>query len=184
MRILVILLVAAASVATADPAPRHRKIVAEEAPVTPPPTGAVLVAAGASAGVDHALGVLPGARVSFYLPSGLTLSATAAAKQLGDTRESSTALLIGYRRAITRGRLSAWAGIEGGGGLAMDGPLTGTMASSPLALVTPHVGASVHAGRTVALGLELSMSGVLVRRDGAFTTLALPAAWLGAMFDL
>ena len=50
---------AAAAVAVAQPAPKHRKAVAEEARVAPPPRGVVLVAAGASAGLECAMGPLP-----------------------------------------------------------------------------------------------------------------------------
>ena len=175
---------AAAAVAVAQPAPKHRKAVAEEAPVAPPPRGVVLVAAGASAGLDRAMGPLPSARMSFYLPDGFTLSAIGAAKQLGAERASSTAVLVGYRRAVERGRLAAWAGLEAGGGIAMSGPTTGAMTDAPMALVVPHVGASVQASRQVALGIELSLPEALVHQGGAFTLQALPAAWLGALFDL
>lgn len=177
-------LAAAGAVAVAQPAAKHRKAVAEEAPVAPPPRGVVLVAAGASAGLDREMGPLPSARMSFYLPDGFTLSAIGAAKQLGAERASSTAVLVGYRRAVERGRLAAWAGLEAGGGVAMSGPTTGVMTDAPMALVVPHLGASVQASRQVALGIELSLPEALVHQGGAFTLQALPAAWLGALFDL
>jgi hypothetical protein len=160
--------------------------VAEQAPmpVEVEPKPALLVAAGLGTGVADNLGVMPGARAELRLPVGFAFAIVGESRTHTNYRESSTALLAGYRRGVARGWFDAWAGLELGAGVIGQTAALMPGAYSGEAMAAPCVGLDVRVGVRTAIGLEATVPVTVLRRDGATTALALPAVWLGAVMDL
>ena len=162
----------------------HHKGVAVAAPAEAPDNGTLLVAGGAGRGVTDSIGVMPVARGELRLPSGLTVAITGGSKHPAGYRESSTALLVGYRRGVARGVVAAWLGGEAGAGLVMQVPDLGVAAYSGAAILAPFAGASLRVAPQIAVALEGAVPASALQRDGKTSLVLLPAAWVGLAFDL
>ena len=167
-----------------DPEAVREAGVAQAAPIAHEPRAHVLVAGGASASVDSAVGAMPAMRAEVALPRGLAFGLIASSKETGGVRETSTAALVGYRLALARGGWSTWAGAEAGGGLVMHTPLAGPVAYSGAALAGPVAGIGRKLRDDVSLALEAAYPIAFLRQGGTLAHVALPAAWLGARFEL
>ena len=147
----------------------------------PPPS--LFVAAGMESGITDGLGVVPGMRAELVLSSGLSFAAVAGSRYGVGVRETSTLLLAGYRRTITRGDVSAWAGVEAGAGAVIQSDVHPSAFSATIA-IGAIAGASVALSPRVSAEVEGSLPAALMRRDGNATILALPALWLGIAVKL
>jgi hypothetical protein len=136
------------------------------------------VGPGISAGVADGVGVVPGGRVEVELPSRVVFAAVGSSKVHEGVREAASALLAGYRLNAQRGRLTAWAGFDAGGGLVLHTPRLGTATYTGEAVVAPIAGGAVRITRDFALGVEVTAATTALERDGSLTALVLPAAWI------
>jgi hypothetical protein len=139
------------------------------------------VGPGVTEGVADGVGVVPGGRVSVELPSRLTFAVVGSSKVHQGVREAASALMVGYRFNVQQGRLTAWAGLDAGGGVVIHSPrvgLAGMATYSPQAVLAPVFGGAVRISRDYALGVEITAATTAIERDGSLTGLVLPAAWL------
>lgn len=144
----------------------------------------LVVAGGVTTGVADGLGPVPAMRAELWLPSHLTIAITGDTRQASSFRESSTALAVGYRASLERGPFEAWAGGEAGGGLVVQTRTMRSAAYSGALIVAPALGASISVSATTAIATEVTVPVALLRRDGATTSVFLPAAWLGLRVEL
>ncbi len=144
----------------------------------------LFIALGGAGGVADAIGVVPSVRAMLYLPSGLSFGANVASGQHATFRETSSFATIGYRRAVQRGGIAAWAGLDAGGGLVIQTPMQASTAYSGAAVLAPTLGASLRVIGGVSVALETAVSMALLRRDATTTVVLLPGVWLGVLVDL
>jgi len=147
------------------------------------PRAVISVGGGATASVARQTGAAPSLRAELRLRSGFALALAASSTEQSGVRETASALLVGYRLGLVRGRFHPWAGLEVGGGIVTQTTMFGSGASGA-AIIAPGAGLDATIARGVSLGLASSLPTSVLRRDRALTLVALPALWATASFDL
>jgi len=149
----------------------------------PPARPSLFVAGGGERGVANDLGVMPGLRIEVTAPSKLSLALTTGSRYHAGFRETSSLLLVGYRRGVERGGYAAWAGVEAGGGLIIQSELHPNAYSGALE-VGALVGGALRVARRASFAVEAALPAALIQRDGNAAITALPAVWLGLVVRL
>ena len=142
-------------------------------------TWSTFVGAGGGAAVASGLGIVPNLRAELASPRGLSFALAAGTRRGDGFRESSTLVFAGYRWGIASQPWSAWLGGEIGGGILVQSQLQPAAAYSGAAGVGLLVGGSLALGRGVALALEGTLPGLVVKRDNRITIVPLPSVFLG-----
>ena len=142
------------------------------------------VAVGVSGGVATGVGAVPSLVVDGRLASGWSLSLAAGSRSVSGFRETSIALLAGYRVTTAPRAVRAWAGVEGGPGFVTQSPAMGSLAYTAAAMARPAVGAFAHVTHDVAVELSGRVPVAVLERDGKLAAVPLPALWLGILVNL
>lgn len=147
------------------------------------PSGQLVVASGVGTGVAEHLGVVPGLRVEFVTPAGLSLAFDAGTRAGAGFRETSVRGFAGCRRGFARSAWSAWAGFEVGGGAVLQSEVD-SFAYSTVFAVGSIAGMSLRLSARLSVAAEADLTLELVKQDGKIGLLAVPAAWLGLVVRL
>lgn len=143
----------------------------------------VFVAAGGGFGGASDVGLVPGLRVEAVSHGGWTLAVQALSSHPSGYRETEALALAGYRRAWPRGRWLLWAGAGLGGGVIVQSAMEPTRFSGALA-VEPIAGVEYHLTARIAYEAAVTAPVQVVKRDGHYAGLLLPAGWFGLSFGL
>jgi hypothetical protein len=140
--------------------------------------GRIVVAGGGGAGVARHLGIVPGMRVDFVTPSGLSVAVTAGSAAGSGFRESSVGAFAGVRSTRAWGPWSGSLGVEVGGGVVAQTQLPQDAYSGVVAAaVTAGISFAVTPRTSVELETALPLE--LMKRDGQLAAVLAPAGWLG-----
>jgi len=141
-------------------------------------SGELVVASGAATGVAEGLGLVPTVRVELVMPAGLSLALDTGSRAGAGFRETSMAVLAGYRHTIGREGWRAWAGLEVGGGAVLQSEAKATAYSGMFAVaVAAGILRRLSPRLSVAVALELPME--IMKRDRHVALVAVPTGWLG-----